>query len=191
MSNPKKSRSPEMAFVLFLLIVISGCDGSPSEPGIHEGEPILTDQLSYELVPDTVVILGDTFPLLRTEIDYVLRNQSARPFYIVRCHEPVVLVEKQDPDGGWAPFWLRGAEDCLGPPIVIEAGKGYEGSFELSGAEAGVEGYSPSFPTNDFEGRYRMAILKVVYLADPADYPDGTPVESDLVRSNSFELTVR
>lgn len=48
----------------------------------------------------------------------------------------------------------------------------------------------PWFSTEPVNGLHRLVLLRAIYLNDPSEYPDGTQVATEHVRSNEFRLEV-
>lgn len=180
-----------MAPLACCLLGIAGCGDAGTGPDEGDGEAIQTDRASYELVRRTLTIQGREYPYLEAEIGYTFTNQTGQSVYFVRCDDPVMIVERLEPDGSWVPFWGPGYNDCLAPAIVVAAGDQYTGTFPFAAAEAGVEGFSPTFPTLDFSGHFRLVLLEAIHLDDPSGYPDGVVVDQEYRVSNPFTATVR
>lgn len=49
----------------------------------------------------------------------------------------------------------------------------------------------PDFLTTDLDGGFTLVLDAAIFLADPQDYPHGTPVSREFLLSNELRLKVK
>ena len=177
---------------LFLLSItpLLACDTALTAPERDDEAPVQTEHLRYQLTRDVWPLPDGPVVHLHSSIGYRYRNPTDRTIYVVKCSSVSFQLQKLDDEGEWTDIWAGSDyERCLGPPTVIPAREEISGTLKVGGFEPNRQAW-PQFATADLQGVYRMVLLNAVYLDDPADYPDGTPVEIDYLYSNQFALEV-
>ncbi len=166
--------------VLFVAVQAAawGCSDDPVQPALESG--LVTDAAVFALAgpaQERVVRVGFTF-----------RNASDEAIYFPNCDGRIDVVLEAESQGRWVVVADPGSNDCLGPPVVADAGGSVRGSFSASVRPPGAflesdfaEGFEPP-------GTYRLRILDAVFDYDPGAPGFGTPVDSTLLVSNTFEI---
>jgi hypothetical protein len=171
------SARPRLRVLLGLVVWALGCDTSTALTRDPD-PPIQTEALVYELRQDA---LG-----LGTEISYVFENRTGAPVYVVNCNGAFALRLERWSAGEWAPSWGPFLNQCLSPPIVINAGATLADALHVWGATPGSNTY-PQFETSDPSGVYR-----IVWLAALSSFqnrlPFGPEIPLEFRVSNEFRL---
>ncbi len=174
--------------LLLLSIVLALACGSLTAPDRDQAAPVQTDHLRYQLSREVLPLPDGPVVQLRGVIGYGYRNLADRSIYVVKCETISFQLQRLGDDDEWSDVWA-GSDyaRCLGPPTVIPAGGEISDTLEVGGFEPNSQAW-PQFATRDWKGIYRMILRGAVYLDDPADYPEGTPVEPEYLYSNQFVL---
>jgi hypothetical protein len=190
MHKAVRRRVPTTTFVAAAVSVFVACASDPTGLVRDEAAPLQTDRLRYKLVGEVLQFPGGPVARFQTSIKYGYRNPTTRTIYVVKCETESFRLEKRVESGEWLEVWAGpDYARCLGPPTVIEAGVEIWGSLEIVGYERNGQA-GPQFAMADLDGVYRLILLSAMYLDDPADYPDGLPVELEHRYSNEFVLEV-
>lgn len=170
-------------------LLATGCYSDPSGLVRDRTAPLQTNRLSYRVTRE-VEPGSELVTRLSTSISYEYRNPLVEPIYVVKCKSINFDLQKQGSDGAWTSVW--GGPDptrCLGPATTVNPGGALEGELSILAYEPN-QTFGPVIDT-EMSGRFRLLILGAIHLSNPADYPDGPPVETNNVRSNEFQLELR
>ena len=177
--------------VLVGSVIVIGC-GTLTAPERDLNAPLQTDALRYQLTREVWDLpAGPVVRLDGAHIGYEYRNPTQQTIYVVKCRLVNFLLLRLSDDNEWRDMWAGSDPTrCLGPPTVIPPGEEIADTLQVGGFEP-TPYAAPEFASADWPGIYRMILLSAIYLDDPADYPEGIPVEEEHLYSNQFVLEVR
>jgi hypothetical protein len=182
---------PIRAVSVLIFASLASCGDNPTGLDRDRSAPVQTERLSYSVDRESFSLFDVTADRFSTTIGYEFTNQTGQTVYLVTCHGPSFFLEKKTEGGAWQPVWWGADyEDCLAPAIVIEPDMSYVGLLEVSGFEP-HDGIGPNFTTVDLNGVFRLILDSAVFLQNPEDYPRGSSVGTEFLRSNEFKLKVR
>ncbi len=126
---------------------------------------------------------------LTTEISYTYDNQTGEAVYLVNCNGAFLLKIEREHEGVWSPIWWPILNECLSPPIIIDAGETYNGKLTLWGALPGSD-IGPQFESEPGAGNYRLVWIDALTSFQDDTYPFGEQLPLSQRVSNTFQLEI-
>ncbi len=159
-------------------VLFFGCSESPTEP--DRSTAIRTDA-------DVYTLSGSAANRLSV-VSFIYRNPTDAPIYFPNCNGRIQTVLERERSGAWLTAYDPGGDDCLSPPVVAEVGGTASGEVVVAvrPQESGIssnwsEGMEPP-------GIYRIRVTSAVYDYSDESAPFGTPVQTEYLLSNTFEI---
>jgi len=155
-----------------------GCD---TATGLSDDERLIqTESLVYELRAGGIG--------LSVAIPYTFTNRTGRTIYLGNCNGGFSRYLEREDQGGWTIAWSPFIQDCISPPIVIEANTVFHDTLHVWGAPADSNNVSPHFDQDDPSSVYRIVWGTGFASFDSNARPFGQLMKFDWRVSNRFTL---